>query len=109
MPDSVRLNPNRLLLVILPLLLVIGAGAFVLYGRQEANPLVQQLPDSVDYNYHIRPILSDRCYKCHGPDASKREANLRLDTEEGAYAALKADPTAHVVVPGDPLRSELYL
>ena len=40
------------------------------------------IPDVVDYNYHIRPILSDRCFKCHGPDANKREANLRLDTPE---------------------------
>ena len=63
----------------------------------------------VDYNYHIRPILSDRCYKCHGPDASKREAGLRLDTEEGAYAALKDEPGQHVILPGDPLQSELYL
>ena len=48
--------------------------------------------DSVDYNLHIRPILSDRCFKCHGPDANQRKSNLRLDTPEGAYAALKDDP-----------------
>ncbi|MFT4568301.1 MAG: hypothetical protein ACI9FN_003270 [Saprospiraceae bacterium] len=41
--------------------------------------LSNQLPDEVDYNFHIKPILSDRCYKCHGPDANSREGKLRLD------------------------------
>jgi hypothetical protein len=65
--------------------------------------------DSVDYNLHIRPILSDRCFKCHGPDANARKANLRLDSYEGAIAALKDEPTAHAIVPGDPASSEVYL
>ena len=65
--------------------------------------------DSVDYNLHIRPILSDRCFKCHGPDGNARKANLRLDSYEGAIAALKDEPTAHAIVPGDPASSEVYL
>lgn len=73
-------------------------------GTQEAS-----IPEKIDFNYHIRPILSDRCFKCHGPDANARKANLRLDLEEGAYAALKDDPTNHVIVKGDPLKSALYL
>lgn len=43
--------------------------------------------DQISYNFHVRPILSDNCFACHGPDANKREAGLRLDIEEG--------PTAH--------------
>ena len=66
------------------------------------------VPDQVDFNFHVRPILSDRCFKCHGPDANKREAGLRLDIEEAAFAALKDDPTKYIIVKGEPGKSELY-
>ena len=62
----------------------------------------------VDYNLHIRPIFSDKCFKCHGPDENKREAGLRLDTEAGAYAELKDQPGRYAIVPGDPQRSDLW-
>ncbi|MEM7372320.1 MAG: PSD1 and planctomycete cytochrome C domain-containing protein [Bacteroidota bacterium] len=67
------------------------------------------LPKEVDYNFHIRPILADNCYACHGPDANQRKADLRLDTEEGAYAGLKDTPGRFALVPGHPEQSELFL
>lgn len=66
------------------------------------------IPDVVDYNFHIRPILSDKCFACHGPDNNTREAGLRLDTEEGAYGALADHPDMFAIVPGKPEDSEVY-
>lgn len=68
----------------------------------------QKMPNVVDFNFHIRPILSDRCFTCHGPDARQRKANLRLDTEAGLYQALKDNPQSHVIVHGNSEQSELY-
>lgn len=67
------------------------------------------LPDSVSYNFDIRPILSDKCFTCHGPDANKRKADLRMDDPVSAYAALKEHPNAHALVAGKPELSEAYL
>lgn len=65
--------------------------------------------NEIDYNLHIRPILSDKCFKCHGPDANKRKAGLRLDIADSAYAALKKTPGAHAIIPGNPMQSEVFL
>jgi hypothetical protein len=55
----------------------------------------------IDFNYHVKPILSDKCFACHGPDVKKRQADFRLDTEEGAFKALKSDPKHFAIVKGD--------
>ncbi|MEM7379637.1 MAG: PSD1 and planctomycete cytochrome C domain-containing protein [Bacteroidota bacterium] len=67
-----------------------------------------KVPDQVDYNFHIKPILSDNCYTCHGPDANKRKANLRLDLEETAFLELRESPGKFALVPGKPGQSLLY-
>jgi hypothetical protein len=61
----------------------------------------------IDFNFQIRPLLSDRCFKCHGPDEKSRKAKLRLDTPEGAYALLDKEAGTHAIVPGQPGKSEV--
>ena len=60
---------------------------------------------SVEFNRDIRPILSDRCYQCHGPDAAKRKASLRLDQESSAKGVHDG---RRAIAPGDLEVSELY-
>src|SRR3954468_8760092 len=66
------------------------------------------LPDKIDYNRDVRPIFSDTCFACHGPDKNTRKAELRLDTREGAFAALKGGG-GHVIVPGKTEASAVYV
>ena len=77
-------------------------------SEKSATPPELLEGEQLSYNFHIRPILSDKCFACHGPDANKREANLRLDTEAGAFAALKDSPGKFALVAGKPLNSEVY-
>lgn len=83
-----------------PVALVLGACALTVGSISAAA-----LPAKVDYNYHIKPLLSDRCYACHGPDEKSRKAKLRLDSKEGAFKAL--DDGMFVIKPGDPSKSEV--
>ena len=69
-------------------------------GCNTKNSTDPPLPDVVSYNFHIRPILSDKCFKCHGPDVSKQQAGLRLDHAEFAYAPLRETKGAFAIVPG---------
>src|SRR5580704_3459083 len=64
-----------------------------------AQEATQTKTHRVDYNWEVRPILSDNCFRCHGPDAKSRQAGMRLDQKESAYA--------QAISPGKPDQSEL--
>ena len=91
----------------------LAAGAVVLAlamvpsscSRPPTAPAVAGLPDVIDFNFHVKPILSDRCFKCHGPDDRVRKAGLRFDRKEAAFGVLPSGNRA--VVPGDTGRSTL--
>ncbi|HEV2692303.1 MAG TPA: DUF1549 domain-containing protein, partial [Verrucomicrobiae bacterium] len=59
----------------------------------------------IDFNFQVRPILSDRCFTCHGPDSRARKKDLRLDTKDGLFK--KLDDNLFVIKPGDTNQSEL--
>ncbi|RMG37075.1 MAG: DUF1553 domain-containing protein [Planctomycetota bacterium] len=61
----------------------------------------------VDFNREVRPLLSDRCFKCHGPDEKHREGGFRLDQKESAFGT--GDSGLPLIVPGKPEESELYV
>jgi hypothetical protein len=84
---------------VLALSFVISLGLMVRDG-QRANAA-----DKLEYNRDIRPILSNTCFACHGPDAGNRQSGLRLDRRDGATRP--ADSGSAAIVPGNSSESEL--
>src|SRR5215469_1777554 len=66
---------------------------------------VLPLSAAIEFNRDVRPILSDKCYVCHGPDAKSKNVPFRLDSEAAAKAELPGGK--HAIVDGDPAASEL--
>ena len=88
--------------VIIPILLFQGCSS------NDDNFSENPLPEQIDYNRHVRGIMSETCFTCHGPDEAAREAGLRLDTEEGAFNPLESDESLHAIVAGNSQKSEAY-
>jgi len=90
---------------ILAIIIIVAGAIFFIsscFGHHGGDGSPGTIPDVISYNFNIRPILSDKCFKCHGPDASHRQAHLRLDIADSAYAPLHVTKGAFAIVPGDP-------
>src|SRR4029078_6432186 len=105
--DKPRVQFGRLL-VLGAIAWTVALSVFALKGSAQNPPSATDVPAQVDFNWHIRPILADNCLQCHGPNDKSRQANLRLDMSESAYAERGAPARPRrPIVPGDPDNSEL--
>lgn len=89
-----------------------AVGVLILGGCSKQKPMeiVQvenDLPERIDYNLHVKPILSDNCFHCHGPDRNSQKAGLDLSDPENAYGQLMSSRRKRAIVPGDWSASEL--
>ncbi len=87
--------------------IVVAAAICGLLGACTNSPDIPGVPGNINYNWHVRPILSENCFKCHGPDIEGREASLRLDSPEFAFDRLEGPRERYAIVPGDPDSGEL--
>jgi len=81
--------------------------AGLLYGVVDMANAKKEKENLISYNRDIRPVLSDKCFSCHGPDVSKVKAGLRLDIPASAFAELEKNKGHFAIVPGNPDKSEL--
>tara|TARA_B110001452_G_scaffold223061_1_gene196143 strand:- start:1573 stop:3912 length:2340 start_codon:yes stop_codon:yes gene_type:complete len=116
--NKIKLHKVKLwLYFIIPFLLVLSIKTGrLLFNEKEGNyqPLTEndlktktRIPTTVDYIFDVKPILSDRCYLCHGPDEGTREAGLRLDIKENAFGAIGIDLDRYAIIPGNIEKSQL--
>ncbi|HMF13022.1 MAG TPA: PSD1 and planctomycete cytochrome C domain-containing protein, partial [Gemmataceae bacterium] len=82
--------------------LALGVAGFARSQAADAAPSDAK----IDFDRQVRPILSENCFACHGPDDKARKAKLRLDTKAGAFARLRGGGSA--IVAGKPAESELF-
>lgn len=95
---------KKYITLLIVIVLVTGLAFVTVYFL---NYKKNNIPKEISYNRDIRPILSDKCFLCHGPDATTRRAGLRLDLQDGAFAELQVNKGHFAIVPESPETSEL--
>jgi hypothetical protein len=75
---------------------------------EDVQAAYEELPEALDFNIHVKPILSDKCFACHGPDLAAQKAGLSLHDPEMAFASLKDSPGKVAIHPGSLRKSELF-
>ena len=75
---------------------------------EDVQAAYEELPEALDFNIHVKPILSDKCFACHGPDLAAQKAGLSLHTAEFAFASLKDSPGKVAIKPGSLRNSEVF-
>ena len=99
--------------LIFPLTFLLGVGMILVSCGEKRNDTTssiafqKEIPEKVDFNFHVKPILSDRCFTCHGPDENTREANLAFHDQSLAMAALGKEKDHFAIIPGDAVNSTL--
>ncbi len=92
--------------------LVLGLLVMSSCGRTSLPEMVEaeyvNLPETIDFNQDIKPILSDKCYLCHGPDENKIAAGLQLHLPELAFAELPETPGKYAIKPRNLSKSEVF-
>ncbi|MFT7204342.1 MAG: hypothetical protein ACI8YP_002831 [Algoriphagus sp.] len=75
---------------------------------EEVQVAYDGLPEALDFNIHVKPILSDKCFACHGPDLAAQKAGLSFHTPEMAFVDLPNSPGKKAITPGSLRKSELF-
>ena len=76
-------------------------------GLDDPETSLATIPENISYNFDVKPILSDKCYTCHGPDPKSVKGNLRLDISDHWYRTSDANPNKQIIFSGKVSKSEL--
>ena len=79
----------------------------VVLGLDDPEISLATIPENISYNFDVKPILSDKCYTCHGPDPKSVKGNLRLDISDHWYRISDANPNKQIIFSGKVSNSEL--
>jgi len=107
MPEKFKFGFNSFFLACLTCLGIACSHHDAQLVSSDTSTLKREIPDKIDFNFHVKPILSDRCFTCHGPDENTLEAGLSFAEKETAFAALGDHKDHFAIMPFQPDSSTL--